>query len=106
MNAPRRRSRGRREARQTRARWRSSATSSRWSEFISENVASCQSVPVNASASPAAAAMTGRIPSRTMIRTATPTTAAAAVADSRFIRHATEPAGMSVNSLPSRTNKG
>ena len=40
----------RRSSRQTRARWRSSATSSRWSVFISEKVASSQSVPVKARA--------------------------------------------------------
>jgi hypothetical protein len=46
--------------------------------------------------------MTGRTPRRTMIRTATPTAAAAAAADSRFARYATEPIGMSVNALLSR----
>ena len=85
-NAPRTRSRSRRSARHTSARWRSSATSSRWRPFISENVASSQSVPVKARASAAPVAMTGRTPRRTAMSTAIPTAPAAATAESRLAR--------------------
>ena len=54
--------------------------------FISENVASCQTVPVKARASPAANATTGRTPRRTAINTMTATAPAAATADSRLAR--------------------
>ena len=73
-------------ARQTSARWRSSATSSRWRPFISEKVASCQSVPVTARHRAAPVAMTGRTPRRTAMKTTIPTAAAAATADNRVAR--------------------
>ncbi len=70
------------------------------SVFISEKVASSQTVPVNARLRAAAIATTGRTPSRTAIRTATPTVAAAAVADRRLARQASDSYGIRLNSLP------
>ena len=99
-NAPSTRSRSRRSSRQTSARWRSSATSRRWRLFISEKVASSQSVPVKARLSAAAAAMTGRTPSRTAIRTATPTAPAAAIPDRKLARQASDSSGIMLNNLP------
>lgn len=74
----------------------------RWRPFISENVASCQRVPVNARASAAPTAITRRTPNRTMIRTATPTAPAAATAESRLARQATDSIGIMLNALPRR----
>ena len=74
--------------------------------FISENVASSQRTAVPASAIPAARAMTGRTPSRPAIRTSVPIAPAAAAAESRVARKATDPMGIRLKALPSSTYSG
>ena len=57
-------------------------------------------VPVNARLRAAAIAIAGRTPSRTAMRTATPTVAAAAVADRAFARQASDAIGIRLKALP------
>jgi hypothetical protein len=62
------------------------ATRKTWRPFISENVASSQSVPLTARLSPATAAIIGLAPSRFAMRTQVPAAPAAATAERRSAR--------------------